>query len=103
MQSALAGRRADMSHHSSQPNEAQRAMSEAMRELMGEYPQGRLNANDAGAVAMAVRTEAGKVIIDFPKPIAWIGFTGDDAMALASLLVKHARVAGLTKPATLVI
>lgn len=90
-----------MSHHSSQPSESQRAMSQAMRELLGEYPKGRLNADDAGAVALALRTEGDKVILEFPKPVAWVGFTGDDAMALASLLVKHARAAGLTKPATL--
>lgn len=87
-----------MSHHSSRPNPA---MSAAMRELMGEYPQGRLNADDAGAVALQVGTEGGKVRIDFPKPIAWFAMTGDEAMSLANVLVKHARAAGLTKPATL--
>jgi hypothetical protein len=34
-----------MSHHSSE-------LSEAMRALMGEYPNGRMNAADAGAVAV---------------------------------------------------
>lgn len=92
-----------MSHHGNQNSEAQRAMSAATRELMGEYPQGRLNADDAGAVALQVGTEGGKVRIDFPNPIAWFAMTGDEAMGLANVLVKHARAAGLTKPATLVL
>lgn len=90
-----------MSHHSSEPTPGQRAMHEALRQTLGEYPQGRLNPNDAGALPMVVREEGGKVIIEFPKPVAWIGFTGDDAMQLAQTLMKHARSVGLTKPFTL--
>lgn len=92
-----------MSHHGNEVSQQQRAMSEAMRKLMGEYPQGRLNSNDAGAISLAIRHEGGRVIMDFPKPVAWIGFTGDQAMEIAAGLVKHAREVGLTKPATLVI
>lgn len=97
-----------MSHHSSigddfgrgNPAEnIEKSLREEMKKLMGEYPHGRLNKDDAGAVAMAVGVESGKVILRFPKPIAWVGFTGDDAMELAQVLIKHARAAGLTAPA----
>lgn len=84
-----------MSHHSPTPNPA---LTAAMRELMGEYPDGRLNDNDAGAVAMAVGVENERVVIQFAKPVAWIGLTGDQAMQLASDLMKQARRAGITAP-----
>lgn len=80
-----------MSHHSSE-------LSAAMRDLMGEYPNGRLNEDDAGAIAMQVGTEQDKVVLRFPKPVAWIGMTGDQAMQLAQDLMKHARHAGITAP-----
>lgn len=87
-----------MSHHSSEPNQA---LSEAMRRLMGEYPDGRMNADDAGAIAMQVGTEEGRVVLRFPKPVAWVGMSGDEAMGLAQLLMKHARAAGVTAPVVL--
>jgi hypothetical protein len=86
-----------MSHHGSD-GEHQRAMSDAMKKLMGEYPDGRMNPDDAGAVAMTVGVEDSRVVMHFPKAVAWIGFTGDEAMELAQTLMKHARRAGLTHP-----
>jgi hypothetical protein len=83
-----------MSHHSSE-------LSEAMRQLMGEYPDGRMNKDDAGAIAMQIGVEEGRVVMRFPKPVAWIGFTGDEAMEIAQVLMKHARKAGLTAPAVI--
>lgn len=76
-------------------------MSDQMRKLMGEYPQGRLNDNDAGAIALTIREEGGKVVIEFPKSVAWIGFTGDQAIEIAKTLIKHARKAGVTAPLVL--
>lgn len=87
-----------MSHHSSEPDEQQRAMSAAMQALMGEYPNGKLNKDDAGALAYAVGVENSKVVIKFPKPVAWIGMTGDEAFELAQCLLRHARNAGVTAP-----
>lgn len=87
-----------MSHHSSEPN---KALSEAMQRLLGEYPDGRLNDDDAGAIAMAVGVNNDRVVIQFPKPVTWVGMTGDQAMQLASDLMKHARRAGITAPIVL--
>lgn len=87
-----------MSHHGNDDPARRAAMSEAMKSLMGEYPNGRLNENDAGAVAMAVSTEGSIVRLDFPKPVMWVGFTGDQAMQLAQDLMRHARRAGITAP-----
>lgn len=87
-----------MSHHSSN-DDITKQLREHMKGLMGEYPQGRLNKDDAGAVAMSVCVESEKVILRFAKPVAWVGFTGDEAIELAQVLIKHARAAGLTAPA----
>lgn len=38
------------------------------------------------------------MVIRFPKPVAWMGMTGDEAMELAQLLLKHAKHAGITSP-----
>jgi hypothetical protein len=58
-----------------------------------EYPDGRMGADDEGALAFAVGTDArhGTVVVNFNKPVAWFGMSPDDAVRLASLLVKHAR------------
>jgi hypothetical protein len=84
-----------MSHHSSEPNDELRA---AMAKLFGEFPDGKLNADDAGAVAMAVGVENSRVVLRFPKPVAWVGMTGDEAFELAQCLLRHARNAGVTAP-----
>lgn len=87
-----------MSHHGNPDPDSQRRMSEMMREIFGEHPAGKLNADDAGALAMEIGEESGRVVIRFPKPVAWIGFTGDEAMEIAQVLMKHARSVGITAP-----
>jgi len=89
-----------MSHHGDNP-EQQKAMSKMMQKIFGEYPDGKLNKNDEGAIAMAVAHEAGRVTLTFPKPIAWIGLTADGAIELAALLIEHARQCGSKKPLVL--
>ena len=88
----------DVSHHSSTPNPA---MSAAMKQIFGEHPNGRLNADDAGALPLVITTENGVVKMEFPKPVAWIGFTGDQAMEIAQTLIKHARKVGVKNPLVL--
>lgn len=87
-----------MSHHGNPDPHQQRAMSEMMKSIFGEHPDGKLNENDAGALAVSIGEEAGRVVIRFPKPVAWIGFTGDEAMEIAQVLMRHARSVGLTAP-----
>jgi hypothetical protein len=75
-------------------------MSEMMRKLLGEFPDGKLNPNDEGATAIQVGRDQGKVIIQFPNPTKWIGFTPDEAAELARVIFHHAKKCGLTKPVT---
>ena len=56
----------------------------------GRFPEGQLNSNDEGEIRIAVGHQDGKVIIDFGKPTAWIGFTSEQARLLAKSLVDHA-------------
>ena len=97
-----------MSHHGNSPNEppdidpvAQKRMSEMMKELLGEFPDGKLNVNDEGAVAVMIGHEGKSVVMRFPKPVAWIGFTPEQALGIAETLIKHARECGLTVPLVL--
>lgn len=87
-----------MSHHGNNPPHVQQALNEAMGRLLGEHPNGKMNADDAGALAFAVGVEAGRVVLRFPKPVAWMGMTGDEALELAQLLLRHAKHAGITSP-----
>lgn len=87
-----------MSHHGNPPQNP--AMHEMMKKLMGEYPQGRLNQNDAGALAMSVAVQNGKVIVEFPKPVAWFGMTPKEAIGMAEMLISKARAAGAKEPLT---
>lgn len=91
-----------MSHHSSDWEEdAKRAMSETMLKVFGEFPNGKLDKSDEGALACAVGHEKGVVKLLFPKPVAWIGFTPEQAVDLAQDLLKHARQCGFAGVYTL--
>lgn len=94
-----------MSHHGidppDMPPEQQRVMSEAMKKLLGEFPDGKLNVNDEGALAVMIGNEKGRVVIRFPKPVAWIGFTPEQALAIAETLIYNARQCGCPVPLVL--
>jgi hypothetical protein len=59
----------------------------------GDYPDGKLDESDDGALQMAITAEKGRVLVVFGKPIAWIGLEPKDAREMAVLLVKQAEVA----------
>lgn len=89
-----------MSHHGNQP-EQEAALNEAMKKLFGEFPNGRLNANDQGAVAVGIGHDNGVVTMQFPKNLNWIGFTPEQAIGIAETLVHHARQCGCKTPLTI--
>jgi hypothetical protein len=76
-------------------------LHDAMARLLGEFPNGKVNADDEGALALEIGAKDGNVFIRFPKPVAWIGFTGDQAIELAQSLIDNARKAGLSKPVSI--
>lgn len=87
-----------MSHQDDFPRNPM--LDKLLREVRGEYPDGRLNAHDEGAQLLSITSVNGKIVMEFPTPTKWIGFTADDAVALANLLIEHARKIGSTKPLT---
>lgn len=56
----------------------------------GQFPDGKLADCDEGEIQIAVTVLQGKVVINFGKPIAFIGFTTEQADDIADLLRKHA-------------
>ena len=81
-----------VSHHGENPEQA-KEMHEMMKRLLGEFPDGKLNVNDEGAIAMAVAHEDGRVVLTFPKPVKWIGLRPEEAIDLAVMLTTHAKSA----------
>ena len=81
-------------HHS-------RDMTESMKELAqrmglgatGQFPQGQLNQTDEGEIKLAVGLEGSKVVLNFGKPVAWVGLDADQARQLAGSLLDKARAA----------
>ena len=57
----------------------------------GDFPQGRLNKDDQGGLQMAIGTQDGVVVVDFGKPVAWLGLDRATAIALGNNLIKHGR------------
>ena len=57
----------------------------------GQFPRGKLNAEDEGELTIAFGTEAGCVRIDFGTPTAWVAFPPDLALAFAANIVKYAK------------
>ncbi len=98
-----------MSNHGSVPfdgNEnvdpdAQKRMHDLMGKVLGEYPEGKINKDDEGALAFMIGVEDGKVVLKFPKPVAWLGMPPEQAVQLAQILIQRAREAGFKSPFTI--
>jgi hypothetical protein len=56
----------------------------------GEFPQGKLNADDEGALNCAISHENGCVRIDFGKPVAWLVSEPEPALEFAAAIIRHA-------------
>ena len=70
-------------------------MGEAKRKqkvgATGDFPRGKLNENDEGGLAVGIADQDGTVIINFGKPIAWLGLSAQEACDFAGLIVRHAK------------
>lgn len=67
----------------------------AFRGEIGAFPQGKLTDDDEGAIQFGIAHKDGKVVLDFGKPVHWLGMTPQDAADLASSLLKFARYAAV--------
>lgn len=57
------------------------------------YPEGRMGAHDEGELVFMVGPDpkTGNVMLQFNKPVTWIGMKPADAVRLAELLIKQAK------------
>lgn len=55
----------------------------------GEFPMGKLNNDDEGEIRIGITKSNGKVIIDFGKPVHWIGFSPEQAKQVAESLLRN--------------
>lgn len=58
-----------------------------------QWPNGRINSDDDGELAFAIGPgdKAETIVVNFGKPVEWVGMPPDQAIQLAQLLIKHAR------------
>ena len=79
-------------HHSEQPMQPDPAVEAQILKLgaTGQFPQGKIDPHDQGEIAIAVGHRQNKVIINFGKPVAWIGFDKNQALQIAESLRTHA-------------
>lgn len=58
----------------------------------GEFPHGKINDDDQGAIRLGVAYDKldGIVRIEFGKPIAWLGLPPPQAIEFARVVLKHA-------------
>lgn len=86
-----------MGHHGGYPQQGsnpemekllQRFTDQIEGRAKREYSQGRLNEHDDGVISFAVAAdkEHKRIIIDFGKPVAWVGMSASDAITLINTL-----------------
>lgn len=61
----------------------------------GEFPNGKLNEEDEGELKLTVGIDpdSKNVIIDFGKPVAWLGMDAESALKFAEFITKRAKEA----------
>jgi hypothetical protein len=58
----------------------------------GKFPNGKLTDSDEGEIQFQIGSKDGTIIIDFGKPVAWLGVQKEQAIEIAKALCKHAGV-----------
>ncbi len=68
-------------------------LARGQAEVAGQYPNGKLTADDKGALKIAIASDKnlGTVVMVFPEPVAWIGLPPLETRELAKLLLEHAK------------
>jgi hypothetical protein len=92
-----------MSHHSGFPFEGKENIEDFFKKkeakpvdlksglgATGNFPDGKLTEHDEGEIKIGITTKDGKVVIDFGKPVHWIGFTKEQAVRIATSLLSKA-------------
>lgn len=56
----------------------------------GEFPGGRLNDSDGGALTIGMKADQGNVVIAFGTFVDWLGMPPDDAIEFAQRIITLA-------------
>lgn len=56
----------------------------------GDFPHGKLNPTDEGALNIGVTNYQGNVVLNFGTRVKWVAMPPDQATELAMLILKHA-------------
>lgn len=57
----------------------------------GNFPDGKLTETDEGEIMVGITTVQDRIILNFGKPVKWIGFTKEQAIYLANTLIKQSK------------
>lgn len=60
----------------------------------GQYPDGKLTDSDEGEIRIGITNKDGRIVIEFGKPIYWIGFTKEQAIEIGNTLIQRANEGG---------
>ncbi len=56
----------------------------------GKFPDGKMNPEDEGELQLGVAHDQDNVIINFEKPVAWLGLPRKEALQFAQMIANHA-------------
>src|ERR1700726_459566 len=56
----------------------------------GKFPDGSIYKTDEGEIQFSVSSHRGRVILNFGKPVAWLGLDAGQCAELAGILLHHA-------------
>lgn len=84
-------------HHSSDVPAG--ALSPELKELFedgqlgatGRFPEGKIHDSDEGEISFGVGVKDGKIVIEFGKPVAWLGMHPSQAIELGTMLRTKAK------------
>lgn len=79
-----------MAHHGENPLGLCRLDSTPQAGPTGRFPHGKIDPKDGGEIAIRIATTEQAIVLEFGKPIAWIGFTPEQANLLAGKLIAWA-------------
>jgi hypothetical protein len=78
-----------MSHHASELRDEM--LQSALRNSLGAtglFPRGKIDRLDEGQIKFAIAADhaTNTILVNFGKPIAWMGLTGDEALEISDSL-----------------
>lgn len=58
--------------------------------MKNNYPRGKLNDSDEGALMIAIKVQDKTLIIDFGKDISWLGMDKFQAIEFGKMIIEKA-------------